>query len=179
MFYPPKDSSAYAGWAPNSAQPTQPAPPSGESAHVDDEAVPDVGGEDTLVRLVDALGRDHLDVAGDAVLRAEVEHLLRLADAPDAGPGEGRAVAEQGEHVDRQRLRGCADVDHGAVKCEQLQVRVKVDDCAHRVDDEVEAVRQIRERRRVARRVVVVGPQPKSVLLLAQRLRQPVSYTHL
>ncbi len=73
------------------------APPSlrswsGERAAVDHEAVAHVGGEHALVGLVDLVGVDHLDLADDAVLGAEVEHLLGLGDAADHGAGERATV---------------------------------------------------------------------------------------
>jgi hypothetical protein len=54
-----------------------------ERRHVDGEAVLHIRGEHALVGLVDLLDRDHLDIGGDAVLAAEVEHLLGLGDAAD------------------------------------------------------------------------------------------------
>ena len=52
-----------------------------ETIGVDDEAVADVGAEYPLVRLVDGDHVDELRFGHDAVLRAEVEHLLRLEEA--------------------------------------------------------------------------------------------------
>lgn len=50
--------------------------PHSERGGVDDEAVADVGGQDSFVRLVDLVGGDDLDLGAEAVLGAEVEHLL-------------------------------------------------------------------------------------------------------
>src|ERR1051326_831195 len=52
-------------------------------SHVDDEAVLHVGLQHALVGFVDLLHGDDFNVAGDVVLAAEVEHLLRLRDAAD------------------------------------------------------------------------------------------------
>jgi hypothetical protein len=52
-------------------------------ARVDDEAVPDVGGQDALVGVVNFLGRDDFDFGAELVFGAEVEHLLGFADAAD------------------------------------------------------------------------------------------------
>jgi hypothetical protein len=54
-----------------------------ERRHVDREAVLHVRFHEPVVGLVDALDGDDLDVRGDAVLAAEVEHLLGLRDAAD------------------------------------------------------------------------------------------------
>ena len=62
---------------------------------VDDEPVADVGGEHPLVGLVDLVGGDDLDLGADAVLGAEVEHLLGLGDAADHRAGVGAAAADQ------------------------------------------------------------------------------------
>ena len=70
---------------------------------------------------------DELGLRLDAVLGAEVEHLLGLSEATGGGSGEGAPVTEQGEHGDRERLGGCADTDQGAVAAQQPQVGVEVD----------------------------------------------------
>ena len=51
-----------------------------EARDVDDEAIAHVVLEHALVGLVDLIDRDHLDIGGDSLLAAEVEHLLRLVD---------------------------------------------------------------------------------------------------
>src|SRR3954451_11755143 len=85
-------------------------PASGDRRGVDDEAVADVGGEHSLIRLVDVLRLDDLDLCGDAVLGAEVEHLLRLRDAADHGPGERAPSSDQPHDLEAQRDRRSADV---------------------------------------------------------------------
>ncbi|MEU7838216.1 hypothetical protein [Nonomuraea sp. NPDC049129] len=101
-------------------------------------AVADVGGQDSLVGLVDPVGGDHLDLAADTVLGAEVEHLLGQGDATDHRTGEDAPGAAEEEPVDGQRPRGGADADQGAVDGQQAQVGVDVDVGADGVDDEVE-----------------------------------------
>ena len=56
---------------------------SGQGGVVDDEAVPDVGGQDSLVCLVDLLGREDLDVRSQVMLGAEAEHIAGLLQAAD------------------------------------------------------------------------------------------------
>ena len=50
---------------------------------VDDEAVAHVGPQHALIRVVDGCSVDELDLGGDAVPGAEVQHLLRLGNASD------------------------------------------------------------------------------------------------
>src|SRR3954453_18357701 len=138
---------------------------------VDDEAVADVGGQNALPGLVDLFGGDDLDLGGDAMLGAEVEHLLGLADRADGRAGEAAALEQQREHRDRQRLRRGAHVDERAVGLEQAQEAAHVDARADRVDDQVEVVGELGERGVVAGGVVGVGAELEPVLLLAQRLR--------
>ena len=92
-----------------------------QRGHVDHEAVADVLLQQALVGFVDLLDRDRLDVGDDAVLGAEVEHLLRLADAADRGAGEVAARQDQLERRDRQRLLGRADQAQRPVQLEQRQ----------------------------------------------------------
>ena len=59
-----------------------------EASEVDNEAVSYVGLQHTLIRFVDLLNGDDLDVSGDAMIAAEVQHLLRFADAADRRTGQ-------------------------------------------------------------------------------------------
>ena len=68
-----------------------------------------------LVGLVDLLDADQLDVGRDPVLGAEVEHLLRLADAADGRAGEAPPLEQQVERRRRQRLLRRADERQRAV----------------------------------------------------------------
>src|SRR5882762_9796412 len=52
-------------------------------SHVDDEAVLHVALEQAIVRFVDLLNLDELDIGSDSVLGAEVQHLLGLPNAAD------------------------------------------------------------------------------------------------
>src|SRR3978361_2013346 len=72
-------------------------PAASERGGVDDEAVADVARHHALPRLVDLIGRDDLDLGAEAVLRAEVEHLLRLRDTADHRAGQRLTPADQRE----------------------------------------------------------------------------------
>jgi hypothetical protein len=54
-----------------------------ERRHVDGEAVLHIGLDQSIVCFVDFLDGDDLDIGGDVMLAAEVEHLLRLGKAAD------------------------------------------------------------------------------------------------
>src|SRR5262245_27979439 len=55
----------------------------GQRRQVDDEPIAHVALHHPVVRLVDPLDRDQLDVRHDSLLRAEVQHLLGLLDTAD------------------------------------------------------------------------------------------------
>jgi hypothetical protein len=67
----------------------------------------------------------HLNVAGDVVAAAEVEHLLGLLDPADERPREGLARPYQGEGVEGHGARGHAHHDALAVHAEHAEVPVK------------------------------------------------------
>jgi hypothetical protein len=104
------------------------------------------------------------------VLGAEIEHLLRFGDAADHRTRVGPPPGDEREHVETERLCGGANLDQRAVHREQAQVRVDVDVRADRVDDQVEAAREVLERVRGAGRKIVISTQAQSVVLLLQRL---------
>src|SRR5712692_8942094 len=77
--------------------PSKPFRFSFQRSHVDDEAVLHVALGEALVGFVDLLDADQLDVGGDAVLGAEIKHLLRFADAADGGTGQPPPLEQQAE----------------------------------------------------------------------------------
>ena len=91
----------------------------GDRRGVDHEAVADVAAHDAVVCPVDLVGADRLDHRGDAVLGAEVEHLLRLADAADVRAGDRAARAGEREHAEALRVLGQADEHERAVQPQQ------------------------------------------------------------
>ena len=109
--------------------------------HVDDEAILHIALEHPLIRFVDLLDRNHFDGAGDPVLGAEIQHLLRLLDSSDERPGELSPALDQAERIDWGRLRRHAYQCHRAVAFQQSEIRVEIVFRRNRIDDEVEAVR--------------------------------------
>ncbi len=54
--------------------------------HINHKAVLDVPFQQTLVGLVDLLNFDQFDIGGEAVIGAEIEHLLSFPNPADAEP---------------------------------------------------------------------------------------------
>ena len=102
----------------------------------------------------------------------EVQHLLRLLDATDAGARETATAGNDAERVQAHRVLGDTDLDDAAVAAEQRHVLVEVEVRGHGVDDEVEVTLQGREGLRIRRRVVLVSTELEAELLLAERLRE-------
>ncbi len=63
-----------------------------EGGHVDGEAVLHIGLEQPLVGFVDFLDGDDLNVGGDVVLAAEIEHLLSFGECRRWGSRKGCGV---------------------------------------------------------------------------------------
>src|SRR3990172_12730175 len=158
------DSSPFASARGPSTDPSQP-----ERGHVDGEAVPHVRPEQSLVGLVDLLDRDALDIRGDVMCAAEVEHLLGLADAADGRAGEAAAPEEEPEGGDGERLRRRADEGDVAVSAQELDVGADVVIGGDGVEDEGEAAGVPLHLVGVAGDDGLVGAEAKRGLLLAGR----------
>ena len=127
--------------------------------HVDGEAILYIRLEEPLVGLVDLLDRDDLDLRGDAVLPAEVEHLLGLGDATNEGSGEALAAKEKTEGRDRQRFVRRPDERESAVDGEQVQIGIDVVIGRDRVEDEIETTGLLLHRVRVPGHDHLIGPE--------------------
>src|SRR5437899_8396527 len=79
-------------------------PVSSQCVHLDDKAIPHIAVERPLIRLIDLLDRDHLDIGGDMAFRAVIEHLLRLAYTTDARARQCSSFEDEREGLDLQRL---------------------------------------------------------------------------
>ena len=108
------------------------------------------------------------DFGRHAVLGAEVQHLLRLSDAADHRTGQTAPATAERERRHGHRMFGDAQFDQRAVGGEQVQVVAHVQVGRHRVQDQVEAARQLLEGVRVARRVVLIGAEAKAVFHLLE-----------
>src|SRR5947209_5072463 len=87
-----------------------------ERRHIDHEAIAHIAFLDPLIGFVDLLDGDHFDVGGDALLSAEIEHLLRFLDASDGGAGKIATAGEQGHRSNGNFLFRNAHQDHRAVE---------------------------------------------------------------
>ena len=102
------------------------------------------------------------------MLRAEVEHLLRLADAPDVRPREDAGLAGEDAEVHLRRVLREPDVDQHPVGLEQLEQRVQVHPVGHRGDDEVEGAAERAHVVLVRRRHVARGAERQPVVALGE-----------
>ena len=120
-----------------------------------------------LVGFVDLLDRNDLDVGGDVVLAAEVEHLLGFGEAADERAREAAAREDEAEDGDGQRLLWRAHHGDVAVAAQQVDVGVDVVFGGHGVEDEVEAAGVLGHLVGVARDDNLIGAEAQSVVLLA------------
>jgi uncharacterized protein with von Willebrand factor type A (vWA) domain len=70
------------------------------------------------------LNGNQFDVGNEVVCGAKIQHFLRLGNATDQGTRELPALADEIEHVHRQRLWRRADERERRVTFEQLQISV-------------------------------------------------------
>ena len=109
-----------------------------ECGCIDNEAVLDIGLEDALISIVDLVCCDELNLCSDAVLSAEVEHLLSLLDTTDEGTSEAASTEDQREGSNGGGVLGSADKHHGAITLQEVDVLVKADVSRDSVDNKVE-----------------------------------------
>src|SRR6266496_999374 len=115
------------------------APPLPQRCHINHKAVFHIALGQAVVGLVDVLNLDQFYVGGDAVLGAEIQHLLRFANASDGGASQTVPSKQQIEGSHRSRLFGRAYQRHGAIKLKERQVSVEVVLGGSCVENEVEA----------------------------------------
>ena len=91
---------------------------------IDDEAVFHITLEQPLVGFVDLLRPNHFDIGGDIMLGAEIEHLLSLKSAADAGAGDLPPLRQQAKDFDRQRFFRRTHHGQRAVALQQLDIGI-------------------------------------------------------
>src|SRR2546429_9768295 len=83
------------------------SPCSGANARtINDEPVAHIALQHPLVRDVDLVAPDDLDVGDNSVFAAMVEHLLRFGNPADVGAGETLVPEDEGARLDRGGGRG-------------------------------------------------------------------------
>ena len=112
-----------------------------QRSHIDDKAILHIAFEQSLISFVDLLDGDHLDIAGDPVLPAVVEHFLRLGNTADKGTGELPTLEDEIKGGYGERLFGRPDEGQGSVTLQQIEVGVDVVLRLDGIEDEVEAIR--------------------------------------
>lgn len=143
-----------------------------ERGQVDHEAIAHVALHDAVVSLVDLLNGDNFDVAGDIVLAAKVQHLLRFPHAPDHGAGKAAAARDERNSSERDLFIRNADEDHGAVHLHQIQVLIPVDLRGNGVHNEIERAAELGEGVRRGCGVEVVSTHALGIVLLFQRMAE-------
>ena len=106
------------------------------------------------------------------MLSTELEHLLSLGDAADAGATEVTAGHDDAEGVDGEGLLWHAYEAKSAVELEQRQVGVEVVLSGNAVEDEVERARVLRHRCGVGRDHDLVRAQAQAIGDLGRRSRE-------
>ncbi len=139
----------------------------GQRLHIDNEAVLHVALDDPVIGFVDLLDRDHLDVADDAVLGAEIEHLLGLRDATNERTREMTPREDHAEGMERQRLFRHTDDNKITVELEHLEIGVDVMFGGNGIEDEIEAGRMLLHLVRVLRDNDFLRAELERVLSLA------------
>src|SRR5438876_9775281 len=80
-----------------------------QASNVDHEPIFNVTLQHPLVSFVDVVRGNHLDLARDSAVRAEIEHLLRFGDSPDQRGSRRQASmgprsCERGNAVDTGQM---------------------------------------------------------------------------
>lgn len=134
------------------------------------EAVLHVAFQHAFIGFINLLHRDQLDIRRNAVLAAEVQHLLRFRDAADQRTGDAAALHDQVEHLRRRVIvLRRADQRQGAVAAQQVEERIQIVLGRHRVEDEIEAVDVLRHLLRVARNHHFMGAEALGVFYFRRR----------
>src|SRR5579883_2243484 len=109
-----------------------------EGRHIDGEAIFDVRFEQPVVGLVHFLNRNDLDIGGDVVLPAKIQHLLCFGNATNGGTGNAAASEDQSHSSDAQGFGRRAHECESAVEIEQVDVGTDVVIGRNSIQDEVE-----------------------------------------
>lgn len=98
------------------------------------------------------------------MLRAEVEHLLCLANPTDQRARDTAALEDEPEYVwRRMRFGRCADQRHRAIALQQLEVGIQLMRGGDRVQDEVELAGMAGQLRGVCGNAHLVRPEAQAV----------------
>jgi hypothetical protein len=81
-----------------------------QRGHINDEAVFYVVLHHPVIGFIDFLDGDELDISGDVVLTAKIQHFLGLLDAIDERTAKIASAKNQASHLNRQRFRRQADL---------------------------------------------------------------------
>src|ERR1700681_2789949 len=97
-----------------------------QGRHVDHEPVFDLVVEKAHVGLLNVLHSDHLDIGDNSLLRAKIEHLLRLGDAADHGASYGLPAEDHLEDGGRRmRMLRRAHQRQSSITLQQFDERIE------------------------------------------------------
>src|SRR5882724_7401428 len=138
-------------------------------SHIDREPVFHIRLEQSLISFVYFLNWDDFDIGCDVVFAAKIEHLLRLRDTADAGPGETATPHDETERWNIQRLCRSTDERKIPIDAEQIEIRIDVVIGGNGVDDEIETAGVFLHFIRVARDDSFIGAEAERVVLFVRR----------
>src|SRR4051794_33215067 len=110
--------------------------------HIDYESIPHIALQHAFVGLIHFLNRDQLDVARDLVFRAEVQHLLYLANTTYLRSCQTSPSTCEGESANRNVFLRKTDYYQRAINSQQLEIGIPVNLRGDRIDDQVEVSRE-------------------------------------
>lgn len=105
----------------------EPAPSGLQRGHVDHEAILHIANDHPLIGLVDVADIEHLDIAADAMLGAEIQHFLSLGDTANQRTRQHPALHHQIGRMQRWLDRlDQADQNVHAIEGQRFQVGVEI-----------------------------------------------------
>ena len=137
-----------------------------QRTHINHEPIPHIALQHALVRLVNFLDRNHLNVAPDVVLAAKIEHLLSFADSPNLRTCDTATPGGERECPHRNVFLRQSYNHHGPIQFQQVQILAPVNLRGYRIDDEIEGTGKLRECFWIRCRIKVICSQPFAISLL-------------
>jgi len=137
-----------------------------QGGEVDYEAVFYVAFDQAVVGVVYFLDGDDLDIGGDFVFGAEVEHFLSFADAAYKRAGERPACAWQGERRYSERARWNTEHHESSVAVKEIEILIHIELDRNGVENKVEFTGEFIEHTRFRCIVKIIRSEAFGVFLL-------------
>src|SRR4029453_6306752 len=113
--------------------------------------------------------RNDFDIGSDVVFAAKIEHLLRLGDTANTGPGETAAPHDQAKRRHVERLCWSTNERKIPIDAEQIEICIDVVIGGYGVEDEIETPGMFLHFIRVAGDHSFVRAEAEGVLLFVRR----------